>query len=169
MITQKKMIKNNSLTSFLIIIYLLYSGVVQADNKKLSLPRFVSIKSNEVNARTGPHFKSSIEWIFIKKGEPVEIIEEYEQWRLVRDHKGEGGWIHASVLSAKRFIVVISKDIVPMLASPDNKNKIIVKLAPNVRCQLHKAIKNWCKIQCREYKGWLQKEFLWGVYTDEKL
>ncbi|MCZ6902387.1 MAG: hypothetical protein O7C62_07565 [Rickettsia endosymbiont of Ixodes persulcatus] len=55
---------------FIILITIILSTTINADNKKLPVPRFVSIKSNEVNARSGPTTKSAVEWVFIKKGEP---------------------------------------------------------------------------------------------------
>ena len=146
---------------------LLSAIIVKADSKN-PLPRFVSIKSNEVNVRAGPNLNASIEWIFIKKGEPVEVIAEYEQWRQVRDIKSEGGWVHASVLSSKRFVVIIGDNIVPLMSSHNGNSKIVVNIAPQVRCQLFKVIDDWCKIQCGEYNGWLQKKLLWGVYAEEK-
>lgn len=152
-----------------IVVALYLFKIANADSAKLSVPRFVSIKSNEVNARTGPHPQSSIEWIFVKKGEPVEITEEYEHWRLVRDINSDGGWIHASVLSAKRFVIITGNNTVSLLSASANNSKVIAKIAPGVRCQLYKATDSWCKIQCAQYKGWVQKNLLWGVYANEKL
>ncbi len=78
---------------------------VAAVPKNLPVPRFVSIKFNEVNARTGPNKDCPIEWVFIKKGEPVEVVAEYDQWRKIRDIKGEGGWVHSSVISGNRLVI----------------------------------------------------------------
>lgn len=160
----KKMIKTFLLSLVLIIIPL----HLLANNKELPVPRFASIKSNEVNARTGPSIKSPIEWVFIKKGEPVEIIAQYEQWRQIRDIKGEGGWVHLSVLSGKRTIIIIGNEIIPLINSPSKPNEIVVKLAPGVRCQLKKCSEQWCLINCKGYKGWIQRKFLWGVYKNEE-
>lgn len=153
-----------------IIILLTFSAVTYAqDNKKLPIPRFASIKSTEVNARTGPSIKAPIEWVFTKKGEPVEITAEYEQWRQIRDIKGEGGWVHLSVLSGKRSVVVISKNITNLFKEPDIKSTIIAKLAPSVRCQLSKCKDAWCKLDCKSIQGWLPRKLLWGIYADEKI
>jgi len=81
-----------------LILWINISSLAFADisKEKLPIPRFVTIKFDEVNVRTGPVIDCPIEWVFIRKGEPVEIIAEYEQWRKVRDINGEGGWVHAS-------------------------------------------------------------------------
>ena len=137
-----------------------------ADNTKLPIPRFASIKSNEVNARIGPTIKSSIEWVFIKKGEPVEIVAEYEQWRQIRDINGEGGWVHSSVLSGKRSVIILGKEIVALTRSPSG-DRIVAKVSGNVRCVLNKCKKQYCQISCQSHTGWLTKSLLWGVYDTE--
>jgi SH3-like domain-containing protein len=148
---------------FICIFLCILPIATRAEERKLPLPRFASIKSNEVNARVGPTIKSSIEWVFIKKGEPVEIIEEYEQWRQIRDIKGEGGWVHSSVLSGKKSVIVISEEIVPLTKQPNSKSKIIAKISKDVRCLLNKCEKNYCQVCCNNYTGWLPKKILWGT------
>lgn len=136
------------------------------DNKK-AIPRFVITKSNEVNARTGPGIRYPIDWIFIKKGEPVEITAEFEQWRYVKDIKGEGGWVHSSVLSGKRAVIIRNKEIVRLYRSADLASRVVAKLSPDLRCQFKKCKDEWCKIQCQSYDGWVLRKYLWGVYPDE--
>ncbi len=138
-----------------------------ASPHKLPIPRFVTIKFNEANARTGPKKDCPIEWVFVKKGEPVEVVAEYEQWRKIRDIKGEGGWVHSSLISGKRSVVIISKNTVMMLKSPGDYNQIIAKLSPDLRCNLHKCKKDWCQIICKSYRGWVARKFLWGIYPEE--
>lgn len=138
-----------------------------ADKSKQPLSRFVTIKFNEVNARTGPTANCPIEWIFIKKGEPVEIIAEYDQWRKVRDINGEGGWIHSAALSIKRSVVIISDNILPLLEAPEYYNRIVAKLNPKIRCGLVKCKKDWCQLMCKNYKGWVPAKFLWGIHRHE--
>jgi len=152
---------------FIILITIILSTATNADNKKLPIPRFVSIKSNEVNARSGPTTKSAVEWVFIKKGEPVEIIAEYEQWRQVRDINGEGGWIHSSVLSGKRSVVIIGDKEIELTKSVNPKSRVIAKLMPKVRCGLKKCKEQFCQIICKDYTGWIPKEVIWGVYNDK--
>lgn len=147
---------------------LFFSFTCLAENKKLPLPRFASIKSNEVNARAGPAIKSPIEWIFVKKGEPVEIIAEYEQWRQIIDLSGEGGWVHSSVLSGKRSVIVKGKEILNLVKNPNDVSALVIaKIKPLVRCYLNKCKEKWCQIRCKGIDGWAPKKALWGVYMDE--
>jgi len=68
----------------------------------LPLPRFVSLKSGRVNARIGPGVNYPVDWLYLKPGLPVEITQEFENWRRVRDSDGSEGWINQSLLSGKR-------------------------------------------------------------------
>jgi len=151
----------------IILITIILSPIVNGDNKKLPVPRFVTIKSNEVNTRSGPTTKSAIEWIFVKKGEPVEITAEYEQWRQVRDINGEGGWIHSSVLSGKRSVIIIGNKEIELTKNPTPQSKVIARLMPKVRCSLKKCKEQFCQIVCSDYTGWVSKRNLWGVYDDK--
>lgn len=143
-----------------IIILLAYSSLVLADSKKGVIPRFVSIKSNEVNVRQGPSIKSTIEWIFVKKNEPVKVTAEYEHWRQIKDVKGDGGWVHSSVLSPRRFVIV---QALSELTKNSNGGKILAKIAPELRCEFKKCKDDKCLIKCQELKGWIDKKHLWGI------
>ncbi len=157
----------NTRTIIILLSALFFTTSIFAGGKKLSLPRFASVKANEVNARNGPAIKSPIEWIFVKKGEPIEIIDEYEQWRKIRDVHGEGGWVHASVLSGKRYVIVNSREIIFLYKNPQNNSDRVAKIYPEVRCQLIKCKEKWCKVQCNSCNGWIAKKQIWGVYEHE--
>jgi SH3-like domain-containing protein len=72
----------------------------------LPLPRFVSLRANRVNLRVGPGTNYAVEWMYLKSGLPMEIIQEYDNWRRVRDADGAEGWINQSLLSGNRTAVV---------------------------------------------------------------
>jgi SH3-like domain-containing protein len=153
-----------------IVLFLLISlsaFSIFAAPKNLPVPRYVSIKFNEINARTGPAKDCPIEWVFIKKGEPIEIIAEYDQWRKIRDIHDEGGWVHSSVISGKRSVVFVGKNTMPLLSAPGKYDQMVAKLTPQIRCDLLKCEKEWCNVNCKSYKGWIARKFLWGVYPDE--
>ncbi len=169
--------KNLTLNYLLLSIILALSFDVSAD-KNLPIPRFASIKSKEVNARTGPSNRYPIEWVFVKKGEPVEIFAEFEQWRRIRDKFGEGGWVHSSMLSGKRFVVIKGDEPQLLYKKSSINSEVIARIAPEVRCELYKCLDKLCNIRCQsskgqdlkkqDFKGWILKNMLWGVYPDEK-
>src|SRR6056297_510066 len=71
------------------------------------LPRFASLKSSEVNLRKGPNVKYPIVWTYKRKGYPMKIIAEFENWRKLKDKNGDSGWVHINLLSNSRKAVVI--------------------------------------------------------------
>lgn len=140
----------------------------------LPLPRFVSLRSNAVNVRNGPGREHAVNWRYVKKGLPVEIVSEFENWRRVRDSQGEVGWVLHSLLSSKRNALVRpwNKDVLALesiKSSPAKDAKTIAKLEPNVMVAVDKCNDKWCEVNIQKYKGWIEKEKLWGVYPDEIL
>ena len=151
-----------------ILIYFTNYHASATPINKLPLPRFASIKSSKANARKGPNKECDIEWVFIKKGEPVEIINEYEQWREIKDITGLCGWVHISVLSGKRSVIIIGNEPVLLKKYYLSDSTIIAKLIPELRCELQKCNADYCKIKCNNLTGWIEKKFIWGVYKDEE-
>jgi SH3-like domain-containing protein len=96
------------LVAFLFLLGLL-AGTACAE-AGLALPRFVSLRSDEVNLRTGPGTNYPVEWVYVRRGLPVEIIAEFDNWRKVRDIEGTVGWIHKSLLSGKRMAVILGEE-----------------------------------------------------------
>ncbi len=91
----------------------------------LPVPRFVSLKSDRVNVRSGPNKDQEVRWVYTRAGMPVEITAEFENWRRIRDWEGAEGWVYHSLLSGKRSAVVVPSlktDLVPLYASPDAKS-----------------------------------------------
>lgn len=132
-----------------------------------ALPRFVTLGSDEVNVRTGPGPKYPITWIYSKKGLPVEVVLEYEAWRKIRDKDGEGGWVHSSLLSGKRAGIIVGPDYAAMRTKPEKEAKLRVKLERGSIVTLDECEKEWCEVGVSGYSGWVEREFIWGVYKDE--
>lgn len=138
-----------------------------AEKAALPIPRFVSIKASEANIRTGPNIRYPIQWVFVKKGEPVEIIAEFEQWRKVRDKQGDQGWIHESMLSGHRHIIIIGNKPQMLYKESSTASNPILRVEPEVRGSLLSCTKEWCNISIANTKGWMEKSNLWGVYPNE--
>ena len=60
----------------------------------LPIPRFVSLKSDRVNARSGPNKDQDVRWVYTHAGMPVEVTAEFENWRRIRDWEGAEGWVY---------------------------------------------------------------------------
>ena len=155
------------LGSFLLAPFHLFAKeILKGKVTNLPIPRYVSLKVNEANARRGPSLSHKIDWIYKRKNMPLEIYGEYENWRRVRDFEGLGGWVHYTLLSGIRFALV-KNELLEMRLVPSIDAQVIAKLPQNNIATLDKCITNWCRISDDGYKGWVPKSGIWGVYESE--
>tara|TARA_B100000925_G_scaffold103999_1_gene76666 strand:+ start:206 stop:709 length:504 start_codon:yes stop_codon:yes gene_type:complete len=132
----------------------------------LPIPRYVSLKVKEANARRGPSLSHKIDWIYKRQNMPLEIYAEYENWRRVRDFEGLGGWVHYTLLSGIRY-VLIKNELLEMRLLPSTDAQVIAKVPQHNIATLDKCNKDWCRIIDDGYKGWVPKNGIWGVYENE--
>ena len=138
----------------------------------LPLPRFVSLSSAEVNVRVGPSVTHKVKWKFIKSGLPVEIVREFGNWRRVRDSDGEEGWVHGSLLSGRRTVLVSPwspDENVPLRSEPRMSATPTAFLEPFVMAEVKRCDGSWCSISGPSFSGLVPQRMLWGVYPKEHL
>ena len=135
----------------------------------LTIPRFVSLRSHHINARSGPGARYPIEWVYMQKSAPVEIIAEFELWRKIKDWQGSESWVHKSMLSGKRSVKVITPGENNVYAKDDFKAKIIAKVEDEVVGEIEKCPVNnsFCKIKFASITGWVPRQNLYGIYPEE--
>jgi len=132
----------------------------------LPLPRYVSMKATEGNVRRGPSLTHRIDWVFKRRDMPLRITAEYGHWRRVEDRDGMGGWVHYSLLSGSRT-VLIEQDLLALHARPDPKAPTVAALEMGVVARLGSCDLEWCQLRSGGYKGWAPKARLWGVGAQE--
>ncbi|MFY2825619.1 SH3 domain-containing protein [Ruegeria sp. MALMAid1280] len=128
----------------------------------LPLPRYVSMKAAEGNVRRGPSLTHRIDWVFKRRGMPLQITAEYGNWRRVQDRDGAGGWVHYALLSGART-VLIESELLTVYTSPDQNSQVSAKFESGVVARLGNCSLDWCHISAGGYRGWAQKSNLWGV------
>lgn len=138
----------------------------------LPLPRFVSLKSSKVNLRIGPGLGYPVEWMYLRAELPMEIIQEYDNWRRVRDVEGAEGWINQSLLSGRRTAIAApwqrGKDTELLLrAGPETTARIVARLEPGAIGAIRSCNGQWCEIEFSGHKGWLSQTQIWGAYPGE--
>ena len=139
-------------------------------DRGLPVPRFVSLKKNKVFARAGPGKQYPINWIYLRKGFPVEIVDEFDNWRRIRDVDKVEGWVHSVMLSGRRFAIVADTKTTPQLhRKPDDLSPAIAKLEPGAHGKLLDCTETWCRIQFTSYRGWIKRTQIWGIYPKETL
>lgn len=144
------------------------SATGQRRGSGLPIPRFASLRSDEANVRTGPGTRYPVEWVFKRKGMPVEIVAEFENWRKIRDWQGASGWVHQSLLSGKRGFIVPSKTA-NLYKTPAPSAAVEAKLEPEVTGEIRSCADDWCRVSVSGISGWVRRTSLWGVYKSESI
>ncbi len=132
----------------------------------LPIPRFVSLKTNEGNARRGPGLTHRIDWVFTRAGMPLRITAEFENWRRIEDQDGAGGWVHYSLLSGVRTVMV-TEDMLEFRAAPDRTAEVVAQAELGVIARVLECGAEWCRVSADGEKGWVRKAAVWGVNPDE--
>ncbi len=138
------------------------------DQSGLPVPRYVSLRSNQINLRSGPGMNFPIEWVYQRRHMPVEVIAEYDTWRKIRDWQGTVGWVHQSMLDGSRYVMITGSERL-MHQEPADTSPVTARVEPGVIPELLKCEGEWCRVEVQGYKGWLKRDQFYGVYPTEKV
>jgi SH3-like domain-containing protein len=138
----------------------------------LPLPRFVTLRSARANLRVGPGTDYAVLWQYVRSGLPLEIIQEYDNWRRVRDSDGTEGWVNQSLLSGNRTGAVApwekgKKAALPLHAEPNDSARVVARLEPGLIGIVRTCDGEWCQMEFSGVRGWIRQSRLWGVYPGE--
>jgi SH3-like domain-containing protein len=141
----------------------------------LPLPRFVSLKSDEVNLRAGPGKDYPTQWVFRRAGLPVEVLQEFESWRQVRDADGVMGWVNQALLSGRRTAQVLPWDIkagtpppkLELKADDSERATATALVEAGVIANLLSCDSRWCYVTVETFRGYIEQSKLWGIYPGE--
>ncbi len=141
----------------------------------LPIPRFVSLKADRINMRSGPGQQYPTKWVYRQAGLPVEVIREFEGWRQVRDAEGITGWIIGSLLSGRRTALVVPWErartgrLVPLRTAARTDSSEIAKLEAGVIANVRYCDGSWCSVSVGPHLGFVEQTKLWGVYPKERV
>ena len=153
---------------FAAILLAASAASAQSNTQDRPLPRFVSLKSHEVNARAGPGTRYPVKWKYVRLGLPVEIIAEYETWRKIRDWEGAESWVHSAMVTGKRRVMVTGKTRT-LHRRADEAAPAVVRLKPGIIAEIEDCGATWCRVEVRNYRGWLKRGDVWGLYPGEEI
>ena len=148
------------------------TGSIETGASGLPLPRFVSLKSSRINMRAGPGRDYRVEWNYRKAGLPMEIIQEYDNWRKVRDASGDEGWIHVSLLTGKRTGMVApwqKDEYLPLRRRPAPDASLVARVEPGTLGNVVSCDGDWCIMEYDGYEGYMRQAQIWGVYPRERI
>jgi len=148
------MLKNNLIIIIIISIFFQVSSLANED-------KFLSLKKNKVNVRYGPSFDFPVKYIYKKINLPIKQIDKKENFRRIIDLKKNSGWIHISQLKKVNSVIAVKDKIL------FEKSTIFSKPIANIQkgrlLVIKKCEKDWCKIETKSLKGWIDKKNLWGA------
>ncbi len=144
-------------------------GETRIGDSGLPVPRFVSLKSGEVYLREGPSPQHKVQWVYVRRGLPVEVIAEYDVWRRIRDADGTVGWVHKGMLDGRRSVVMTAGDNVPLREGPAADSPVIAYAEAGVIASLKACGGEFCEIETKSIDAYVPRQRIWGVYQDEKV
>ena len=136
-------------------------------SKSSKTPYFASIRASKANIRTGPSVRYPIQWVYVKPQWPVEVTATFERWRKIKDKSGELGWIHESLLTGKRNVIVNANGVQEIYRLPIHTSSVVAIVENGVLAELVSCKSKWCKVQLEKEEGWIESKFLWGTKENE--
>ena len=144
----------------------------------LPLPRFVVIRGKDATVRVGPGYQYDVAWKYLATGVPVEVIQEFDVWRKIRDVDGSEGWVHQTSLTGGRagyVLASVSGDIALRSGAAEDSG-VVAWVGPSFPVKIESCDGAWCDVSATDspadgklatYTGYLPQTELWGVYKGE--
>ncbi|MGD0144586.1 MAG: SH3 domain-containing protein [Rhizomicrobium sp.] len=126
-------------------------------------PRFVSLDSNKVYMREGPTYDHRVLWVYRRKGLPVLLTAQFDVWRRVQDSDGTVGWVHSTMISDARTVLVTSKTPAALRSAEQPNSNILALAQPGVIAKLETCGPTACQVSTGSVEGWIDKKNIWGV------
>ena len=145
-----------------LIVLLFFLFLLSFQNVYSNDEYFRTLRNDKVNLRQGPSFDYPIKIFYKKKFLPVLIQDHSDNFRKIRDHENNTGWVHVSQLSKKKAAITIDDSLILFNGSTIYSNPIAI-LKKGRLVKINKCKNEWCKIKTGEFKGWVKKESLWGL------
>lgn len=149
-----------------LLAFLFITATAFAESSR-PLPRFASLRANEVNLRVGPGTNYEISWVYRRKALPVEIIAEFDTWRKIRDAEGTTGWVQQTMLSPKRTALITAQRRI-LRENPEDTASPAAYIDPGIIVSINQCKGEWCQLKAPgRITGWLKRGEMWGLYPNE--
>ncbi len=129
----------------------------------LPVPRYVTLKSDPVKARSGPSDDHRVVWLFHARGLPVQVVGETKDWRRICDPDGGLSWVNKLVTDGRRAVMRTQQTPAPILSAPRDGAAPAAYLAPRALAALDRCQGDWCKVKIGSVSGWVQAGAVWGI------
>ena len=142
-------------------IFLIFIFILTLTNLLSAEEYFSILKYNNVNLRQGPSKNYPVKIFYKKKYLPVIVQDRSDNFRKIRDHEDNTGWVHVSQLSQKKAALVSDDQVVVFKNSTVFSDPLVI-LERGRLCLVSKCKERWCKIRVEKYSGWVKRKSLWG-------
>ena len=142
-----------------LIFFLYFTNI----NILFSEEYFLTLRNNTTNLRQGPSFDYPVKIFYKKKHLPVLVLDSSDNFRKIRDHENNTGWIHVSQLSKKKAALA-NEDLVTIFKNSTVFSTPLVVLEKGRLCLISKCKDEWCRVRTGKYLGWVKKQSLWGNF-----
>lgn len=129
----------------------------------LPVPRYVTLKFDQVNARAGPGDDYPARWVYRVRDLPVQVVAETADWRKVCDPEGQSAWVHRRTTDGRRSVIRLASDAVPLKAKANSSSRTVAILPARGLADLDKCRGGWCRIKGRGGAGWIPTNAVWGL------
>lgn len=140
-------------------IFLIF--IIDCNAEDFKEPMYISLRSNEVNLRSGPGNEYPIKFVYQLKGLPLKAIGEYDNWYKVIDKDGDEGWINKNLTTKKRTLIVINGTQI-MYKKNNTNSSPLYRFEEDVIVNYKKCDNIWCKIEKNNTVGWIETKNVWG-------
>ena len=143
---------------YLIIFFFLFSSSISFSKDEY----FLTLRYDKVNLRLGPSKDYPVKIFYKKKYLPVLVVDQLDNFKKIKDHENNTGWIHVSQLSKKKAAIVITDNLI-MFKKSTVYSKPLAILQKGKLTKIIKCREEWCKAKTKGYIGWVKKGSLWGL------
>jgi SH3-like domain-containing protein len=120
----------------------------------------LSVSANTANIRSSPDTASAVMWQ-VEKYQPLNIIQKQGDWYLFEDFEGDRGWIHKSLLSTEKTVVV-KNDTCNVRSGPGTEHDIRFTVDRGVPFKVLAEKGDWLHvIHADGDEGWIHKALVW--------
>tara|TARA_B100001059_G_C17698585_1_gene508813 strand:+ start:507 stop:956 length:450 start_codon:yes stop_codon:yes gene_type:complete len=123
---------------------------------------FRTLRYDLVNLRQGPGNDYPIKIFYKKKFLPVLVQDTSDNYRKIRDHENNSGWIHTSQLTKKKAAIVTGEDLIMFKNATIYSNPVVI-LKVGRLVMIDKCKNDWCRVRSDDFKGWVKNLSLWGL------
>ncbi len=155
-------LKMRTIPFILLLFSLVFTGqTARADDSKVE---YASLRKSEVYVRYGPSQDHPIKWIYRAKSLPVKVNRKFDQWRKIEDISGDTGWVHAALLTSKKTALISSDaPYVLIRKKPESNSTATLRVEPGNILNISECEGDYCKVSISGYKGYVEKNVLWGI------